>query len=94
MTKRAAAHCVNMLRRQRPDAAEIDRQQRQDGAELNQDRERLAERVVAPAEEMLHQQQMAGGGHRQKFGQAFDDAQDGRLEQVEMSRDQAEQRPP
>ena len=61
--------------RQRPEPAEIDRQQRQDRAELDQDRERLAEVVVAPAEKMLHQQQMPGRGHRQEFGQALDDAE-------------------
>ena len=53
-------------------------------AELNEDRERLSERVVTPAEEILHQQQMSGRRHRQEFGEAFDDAEDRRLEQVQM----------
>ena len=85
MTKRAAAQLVNMPSAELPQPAEIDRQQRQDGAELDQHREGLAEGVVAPAEEVLHQQQMAGRGHRQEFGQALDDAEDGRLDEIEMA---------
>ena len=81
---RAPPRSVNMLRRERPEPAEIDRQQRQDGAELDQHREGLAEGVVAEAEEVLHQQQMAGRGHRQEFGQALDDAEHDRLDQVDM----------
>ena len=88
MTKRAAAQSVNMLRAQIPEAAEIDREQRQDGAELDQNGERLAEGIVARAEKALHQQQMAGRGDRQVFGQPLDDAEHGRFDQVDIRRDQ------
>ncbi len=90
MTNRAAAQLVNMLSGERPQPAEIDRQQRQDGAELDQHGERLAEVVAAPAEHVLHQQQMAGGGDGQEFGQALDHAEHGGLDQVDGGRGQAE----
>src|SRR5262249_22115964 len=62
---------------------EIDRQQRQDRAELDQDREGVAEILVAEAEEMLHQQQMSGRRHRQILGQSLDEAEDDRLDDVQ-----------
>ena len=69
--------------REPPQPDEIDRQQRQDRAELDQHREGLAEIVVVEAEEVLHQQQMAGRGDRQELGQALDHAEDEGLEKVE-----------
>ena len=75
------------VRRQRPDAAEIDAEQRQNGAELDQDGKRLAEGVVAPAEEVLHQQKVSGRGDGQEFGQALDHAEDRRLDQVDIGRE-------
>ncbi len=52
-----------------PEADKIDDQQRQDGTELDQHHEGLAEIIVIETEETLHQQQMAGRGHRQELGQ-------------------------
>ena len=83
MTKRRAAGSLKKPSASCQRRDEIDRQQRQDRAELDQHREGLAEVVVVEAEEVLHQQQMAGRGHRQEFGQALDDAEDERLEKVE-----------
>ena len=65
---------------QLPQPGEIDRQQRQDGAELDQHVERLAERLIVEAEKMPDQQQMPGRGHRDEFGQALDDAEEGGLD--------------
>ena len=78
-----------------PQLAEIDRQDRKNCAELDQDHEGLSEIVVGEAEEALEHQQMAGGGDRQELGQALDDAENGRLDQVAchhapQSRDAAE----
>ena len=84
ITKRAAAQLVNIVARQIPQPGEIDRQQREDRAELDQDRERLAEVVVVQAEEMLHQQQMAGRGDRQEFGEALDQAEHRRFDKIEI----------
>ena len=39
---------------------------------------------VVEAEEMLHQEKVAGGGDRQELGQALDHAEDERLEKVEQ----------
>ena len=69
--------------RQLPQPHEIDRQQRQDRAELDQHREGLAEILVGEAEEVLDQQQVAGRRDRQELGQALDDAEDDRLDEVE-----------
>ena len=87
MTKRAASQSREHVRCQRPDAAEINGEQRQNGAELDQDGKGLAERVVAPAEEVLHQQQVPGGGDRQEFGQALDHTEHRRLDQVDIGRE-------
>ena len=69
--------------RQLPQPHEIDRQQREDGAELDQHREGLAEVLVGETEEALHQQQMAGRRNRHELGEALDDAEDDRLDNVE-----------
>ena len=69
--------------RQLPQPHEIDRQQREDRAELDQHREGLAEILVGEAEEALHQQQMAGGRDGNELGEALDDAEDDRLDNVE-----------
>ena len=69
--------------KQLPQPREIDRQQRQDRAELDQHREGLAEILVVEAEEMLDQKQMPGRGHRNELGQAFDDAEEDRLDRVQ-----------
>ena len=83
MTKRRACRIVEHADSELPQPHEIDRQQRQDGAELDQDREGLAEVLVAEAEELLQQQQMAGRGDRKELGQPFDDAEDDCLEEIE-----------
>jgi hypothetical protein len=61
----------------------IDRQQGQDGAELDQNREALAEVLVAETQELLQQQKMAGRGDRQKLGQPLGHAEDGCLDDIE-----------
>ena len=75
MTKRRGRRIGEQAERELPQPAEVDRQQRQDRAELDQDREGLAEVVVAEAEEMLDQQQMPGRRDREEFGEALDDAE-------------------
>ena len=69
---------------QRPKPAEINRKQRENGAELDQDCKRFTEGIISPAEQVLHQEQMASRGHRKVFGQALDDTEHCRLDKVEM----------
>jgi hypothetical protein len=76
------------VRRQRPDAAEINTQQCQDCAELDKNRERLAEGIVTPAEEMLHQQQVACRGNGKELGESFHDTENSRLDQVDVRQHQ------
>ena len=73
MMKRRACGSVNMPVDSCHSRTGVDRQQSQDGAELNQNREALAEIVVAEAEEPLHQQEVPGRGHRNELGQPLDD---------------------
>src|SRR5205823_6096291 len=69
--------------KQAPQPREIDRQQRQDGAELDQHIEAFAERFVVETEKMADQQKMTGRRYRNEFGQAFDDAEEDRLDQIQ-----------
>src|SRR5262249_26977939 len=80
--RRIAEHADRDL----PDSYGIDQQQRQDGAELNQDREGLAEIGVVETEEPLHQQQMAGRGHREKYRESLDHAEKESLQQIDWHR--------
>jgi hypothetical protein len=64
----------------RPKPVEVHRQDRQNRSELNQDLEGLAGRLEA--EEMADEEQVAGRGHRQEFGQALDEAQEKRLDDL------------
>src|SRR5262249_44675695 len=73
---------VEEAERELHQAPEVDRQERQDRAELDQDSERIAEALVAEAEEMPHQQQVAGRRNREIFGQPLDEAEDDRLDDV------------
>ena len=57
--------------RQRPQPAPIDEDHGEDGAGLDGD----VEQVAAVAQPALGDQQVAGAGDRQEFGDAFDDAQ-------------------
>jgi len=52
---------------------------REDGAGLDHDLEELAA-VVIEVEQVAGEDQVAGAGDRQEFGQAFDHAEDQRLE--------------
>ena len=64
--------------RQFPDAAAEHQRGREDGAGLDDD----VEEVRALAEPVLGDQQVAGAGDRQELGQAFEDAEQQRGEQV------------
>ena len=83
MMKRRACGSLNMPMNELPQPHRIDRQQGQDGAELNQDREALAEIVVAEAEKLLHEQEMPGRRDRYELGQSLDHAEDRRLDDIE-----------
>ena len=67
-----------------PDTKKIDRQQREDRAELDEHREGLAEIVIVESEKALHQEEVAGRGHRQELGQPLNHTEDEGLEQVEQ----------
>jgi hypothetical protein len=56
-----------------PQPGEIDADDGQDGAELDDDLEDLSGRLEA--EEMAEQQDVAGRGDRDEFGQPFDEAE-------------------
>src|SRR5262249_53585325 len=75
---------VEQAARDREQAAEIDRQDGENRAELDQHREGLAELLVAESEEMAEEEQVPGRGDRDELGQAFDNAQKGRLDDVEQ----------
>ena len=67
-----------------PQFAEIDRDDGENGAELNQHRKALPEIILAEIEKPFRQQQMAGGGHGQKFRDALDHAENHRLIESEI----------
>ena len=58
---------------ERPEPAKINCQQRENGTKLNQNSKRFAKGVIAPTEQVLHQQQVARRRDRQILGQALDD---------------------
>ena len=47
----------------------------------------LPNELIAPAEETLHQQQVPGRGDGEEFGQALDDAEDRRLDEINIRRE-------
>src|ERR1700684_3009484 len=65
-------------KRDPPQFGEIDGENRKNRAELNQHGETLPEPAFAEIEKSLRQQQMTGGGHREEFRDALDDAEDHR----------------
>src|SRR5262249_16693111 len=69
--------------KQAPQPREVDRQQRQEGAELKQDVESLSERFNVENEEMADEQKMAGRRNRNEFSEAFDDAEEDRLDEIQ-----------
>ncbi len=71
------------LRREPPQAPEVDGQERQERAELDQRHEASPEGRVVEAEEPLRQQQMPARGHRDERRQPCDGAEGDGLEQVE-----------
>jgi hypothetical protein len=68
------------LRQQLPDALPVDQRHRQDRAGLDADVEQIRARAQP---ELLRNQQMAGRGDRQEFGDAFDDAEQDDAEQID-----------
>src|SRR5207248_1944365 len=70
--------------RQPPQTREINRQQSKDRTELNQDGKGLAEVLVIKSKEVLDQKQMPGRTHGKIFGQAFDNAENRRFDQIEQ----------
>ncbi len=79
-TKRCALGSVVIAARDLDQALAIVPAHGEDGGELDDDLEHLAG-VVVVAEQVAEDDEVAGGGHRQEFGQAFDDAEDERDEE-------------
>jgi hypothetical protein len=59
----------------RPEGPPIQDDDRQDRAELDDDVEHLPPRVIIP-QQRTRQDQVAGGGHRQEFGDTLDNPED------------------